>query len=132
MDAEQNIVSAAEHLLPPTEGARRGLSKPYRVGVVLRVIEQGPPCVSAEDMVAYVNLVFREDSSNYKERMYGPSPLQRKKNSTYAGALEYWATAHTIWCGHNGSLRIETRGAPQAVTVILDKAGIDGRGVVDP
>jgi hypothetical protein len=113
-------------------------------GVVVQVIQRGPPCVSAEDMVVYVNLVFRivedrctdaefrEDSSNFKERMYGPSPLQRKKNSTYAGALEYWATAHTIWCGHNGSIRIETRGAPQAVTVILDKVGIDGRGVVDP
>jgi hypothetical protein len=59
MDAEQNIVSVAESLLPPTEGARRGLGKPYRVGVVVQVIERGLPCVSAEDMVAYVNLVFR-------------------------------------------------------------------------
>ena len=113
MDAEQNIVGVAESLLPPTEGARRGLSRPHRVGVVIRIIEQGPPCVSAEDAVTYLNLVFkivedrctgaefREDSSNFRERMYGPSPLQRKKNNTYPRTLEYWATAHTIWCGHS-------------------------------
>lgn len=143
MGTEENIVSIVESLLPLARADRRRLGKSQRVGVILDVVEQGPPCASAEEMVAHLNLVFRvvedrctdakflEDSSNFKERMYGPSPTQQKKNSKYQGALEFWATAHTIWCGHNGSLRIETRGAPPFVTTIIDKAGSDDRRVTD-
>jgi DNA-binding Xre family transcriptional regulator len=116
------------------------LTKPERLRLIYKALEEAEPCSSEAEMLRLLDFVFdlvedvhsgvtkNPDAASSRAgdgRMYSPDPSFRLPNVEPSC---YRQVGHKTWIGKNGSLRIFKKGADLADTLVFEKRGADGKG----